>query len=294
MKDMLGHDQTDINGAKLTERRFQMLEDIANELSGGQIVFPICFDLAVRIRRTLQDQNVSTDKIVAQISLEPLIGAKLLQLANSVAFNPAGVEVKELKAAISRLGLEMVRGVAMATTMNQMVRARGLESFAEVARHLWLHTMKTASACWVIAKQLNPRIPPDEALFAGLVHDLGAFYMLYRAGQYEELRARPETLKYLIAQWHESIGVSLLGVLEIPEEIIESVRDHDVLRDPPGPRTLKDVVFMGNMLAGGLFEWIHLDIDQETVENYDPGEKYLALRTEIDLHLSEMLAIFGS
>ena len=28
-------------------------------------------------------------------------------------------------------------------------------------------------------------IAPDEALLAGLVHDLGAFYMLYRASQYD-------------------------------------------------------------------------------------------------------------
>lgn len=294
VKNPPGDVQPDIGGEQLNERRFQMLEDIAHELSGESVVFPVCFDLAMRIRRTLQDENVSTDKIVAQVSLEPLIGAKLMQLANSVAFNASGVEVRDMKAAINRLGLEMVRGVAMATTMNQMVRSRGLESFDEVAKHLWLHTLKTASACWVIAQKMNRRINPDEALFAGLVHDLGAFYMLYRASQYEELRARPDTLKYLIAQWHESIGVTLLGVLEMPEEIIEAVRDHDVLRPPPQPRALKDVVYMGNMLAGGLFEWIQLDIDQETAENYDPGESYRQLKDEIDAHLQEMLAIFGN
>ena len=60
----------------------------------------------------------------------------------------------------------------------------------------------------------------SRSVLAGLVHDLGAFYMLYRSAQYEELRLRPDTVKYLILQWHESIGVSLLDALGVPEEIV--------------------------------------------------------------------------
>ena len=67
----------------------------------------------------------------------------------------------------------------------------------------------------------HARINPDQAFLAGLVHDLGAFYMLYRAAQYEELRMRPDTVKYLMLQWHEGIGVSLLNALGLPEEIIK-------------------------------------------------------------------------
>lgn len=287
-------EQADIKGEELNAQRMRMLEDIAQELS-GEVVFPTCFDLAVRIRKVLQDDRLSINQIVAQISLEPLIDAKLLQLANSVAYNPNGVNVRDIKTAVSRIGLETVRGVAMAITMNQMLRSRDMNGFEDLALHLWEHSLKSASAAYVIARHLAPRLNPDEALLAGLIHDLGAFYMLYRATKYDELRTRPDTVKYLIAQWHESIGVSLLDALEMPEEIVEAVRDHDVLRLPPSiPRTLKDVVFMANMLAGGLYEWIHLDIDQETVEHFEPGEPYLSLLGEIDAHAAEMRATFGS
>lgn len=37
-------------------------------------------------------------------------------------------------------------------------------------------------------------------MLAGLVHDLGAFYMIYRAAQYPELRIRPDSVKHLILQ----------------------------------------------------------------------------------------------
>lgn len=281
----------DLVGEKLQEQRFRMLEDIAKELS-GEVVFPTCFDAAIHIRKALQDVDQPLDKIVAAISVDPLIGAKLLQLANSVAFNPAGAAVCDVRGAVHRLGLEVVRSTAMAISMRQMLRSRDISGFDDLAQHLWRHSLQTASAAYVIARRLT-RFNPDEAMFAGLVHDMGAFYMLYRAVQYEELRSRPETLKYLIAQWHESIGISLLGALEIPDQIIEAVRDHDVLRSQPKPQMLADVVYMANMLAGGVYEWMHLEIDEETAKNFEPEEPYLSLMAEIEAQTAEMIAVFS-
>lgn len=284
--------QVDLRGDDLKAQRFKMLEDIAEELS-GEVVFPTCFDVAMRIRKALQDPDIPLSKLAAQISMEPLIDAKLLKLANSVAYNPSGVEVKDLKGAIKRLGLSVVRNTAMAITMSQMLRSRDMAGFDDIAKSLWQHTLQTASAASVIAKRLT-RINPDEALLAGLVHDLGAFYMLYRATQYSELRARPETLKFLITHWHESIGLSVLASLGMPEDMIEAARDHDVLRPAPEhPKTLKDVVYVGNLMSGGLFEWAHQDIDREAIERCKPGDPYSGLQAEIQAHTAAMLAVFG-
>lgn len=289
---MMAGREIDLKGDALKAQRFQMLEDIAAELS-GEVVFPTCFDVAMRIRKALQDPELPLDALVAQIGVEPLIGTKLLQLANSVAYNPQQVEVRDVRNAIQRLGLDMVRNTTMAVAMAQMLRARDMADFADIARNLWMHTQKTAAACHVIARRLS-RVNPDEAMFAGLVHDLGAFYMLYRATQYDELRARPQTLRYLIARWHESIGLAVLSSMGVPEDIVESIRDHDVLRRAPvAPKNLRDIVYVANFLAGGLLEWKHLDVEPQDLARHAPGEPYLALQDEIDMRTNEMLAVFG-
>lgn len=120
----------------------------------------------------------------------------------------------------------MVRTTALAIAMNQLLRSKDMVLFADFTRLLWEHTLKAAAATSVLARRCT-RINPDEALLAGLVHDLGAFYMLYRAAQYEELRTRPDTVKYLIVQWHESIGVSLLAALGMNEDVVNATIDHD-------------------------------------------------------------------
>jgi len=247
---------TDKVGAALNAQRFQMLADIAQELK-GEVVFPTYFDAAFRLRKELQNPDLPLARIARIVSVEPLVSAKLVQLANSALYSPDGTPVRNLPAAISRLGIDVVRTTALAIAMSQIMRAKDMVVFSDLTRDLWDHSIRTAAAARILARTYT-QINPDEALLAGLVHDLGAFYMLYRAAQYPELRDRPETVKHLIMQWHESIGATLLNALGMPEEIVAATIDHDQpLAVPATVRTLAEVVYVGNILAGAHFDWLH-------------------------------------
>lgn len=283
-------DLKDKCGSELNAQRFKMLEDISKELA-GDVTFPTCFDVVIHLRKAIQDPNHTIDQIATMISLEPLISSKVLRIANSVAYNPSGGEVRDLKAAINRLGLNVVRSSAMATAMKQLVLSKNMEGFEAMNRQLWTHSVYSACAAAVIARHMT-RLSPDEALLAGLVHDLGAFYMIYRAAQYEELRIRPDTVKHLVFQWHESIGHSLLAALGLPEDIVESSYDHDHLREVPAkPRTLRDVVYVANLLAGGMFDAYALDEPLAGLPAID--EQYRVFDEEIRAKAAEMMGNFG-
>lgn len=176
-------------GDALKAQRFQMLEDIAKELE-GDVVFPTCFDVTLRLRKVLNDPEISLPRLVAVLSAEPLISGKILHLANSVAYNPQGNQCRDLLAAIQRIGLQAVRSTALALAMKQLLLSKEMVCFKELMANLWEHSVETACAAKVLARKYT-RLNPEEALLAGLMHDLGAFYMLYRAAHYEELRIRP-------------------------------------------------------------------------------------------------------
>jgi putative nucleotidyltransferase with HDIG domain len=285
-------DDQDKKGDALKTQRFHMLEDIAKELS-GEVVFPTYFDAVLRLRKILQDPEQSMGQIAAAVSIEPLISAKMLHLANSVAFNPEGRQVLDLKSAIVRLGLNAVRTAALSIVMTQLLKAKGMADYAELTHGLWEHSIRTSAAARIIARTV-PRLNADEAMLAGLIHDLGAFYMLYRASQYDELRHRPETIKYLIINWHESIGVSLLNALGVPEEIVNATIDHDRLRPVPDPvRSLQDVIYVANMLAGGHFEWLMQGQPDSAGYLAALEEKFAHLQPEIETLSSEMRAAFA-
>lgn len=289
MQEQKDQDKT---GDALKAQRFQMLEDIAKELA-GEIIFPTHFDIILRLRKVLQDPNQSIASIAAVISIEPLISAKLLHLANSVAYNPDGNKIVDLKSAITRLGLNVVRAVAMSLVMSQLLRAKGMADFSEITEKLWQHTISTAAAARILAKDI-PRINCDEAMLAGLLHDLGAFYMLYRATQYDELRVRPDSVRYLIIQWHESIGEALLNAIGIPEEIIEATNDHDRIRPlPANLHTLGDIVYVANMISGGHFEWLMQELPDDKSGLTDIEERFGHLRPEMEALANEMRTSFA-
>ncbi len=284
--------ESDKVGDALVAQRFQMLEDIARELA-GEVVFPTCFDLTLRLREALQHPNVTISQIAKIVSVEPLVAARLIRLANSAAYMAQGKPVCDLSAAINRLGINVVRSTALAIAMHEILHAKEMAAFSTVARDIWEHSVRTAVASRLLAHSYT-RLNPEEALLAGLVHDLGASYMLYRVTQYPELRERPETVIHVIVQWHEGIGVTLLQTLGLPEEIIQAAVDHDHPRAAPEiPKTLSDVVYLGNVLTGAHYAWMRQDFDPQDEAFRAVHKSFSALLPEIEAGAREMLSVLG-
>lgn len=283
------HRNEDKSGQALHEQRFRMLADIARDLC-GDVVFPTCFDVTLRLRQILHDDGLSAARIGALVAVEPLLCSRLLHLANSVIHNPGATPILDIRTAVIRLGLDTVRAATLATVMRQLLLSREMVHFADLAEGLWRHSLRSAAGAAVIARRLS-RSGSDEAMLAGLVHDIGAFYTLYRATQYEELRERPETVRHLVVQWHEGVGEMVLKALGMPENIIAAVREHDQAQALPArPRSLADIVRAANLMAGGSAAWSQLNAAaaEEARLALDPA--YQALQPEIVRYAEELQA----
>lgn len=266
---------------------FRILEDIAREFS-GDVNFPTCMDAALLVRNTLKDPFANLDKVVQVVGVEPLISSKLLRLANSVSYNTSGKTISDLTTAISRIGFDSVRTISLAVAMDQMLKSRNLVAYESIARNAWAHSIHVAAIARVLARRLG-RINPDDAMMAGLVHDIGIFYLLYRATEYPEYRNNREAMLELLAGWHEGIGESLLHALGIPDRITDAVRDHDRLQNVETPCTIRDVLYFANLLAGGDKEWIARCEDPAEQELRDADRaRYIDLVEEAEEDIGDL------
>src|ERR1700754_606459 len=91
---------------------FRFVELLAKELSTGKIDLPSFPDIAMRVRQVLGDENVKPEQVVRVVSAEPALAARLLNIANSAALNFTGKAVTDLRAAIARMGFNMVRSAS--------------------------------------------------------------------------------------------------------------------------------------------------------------------------------------
>jgi len=241
---------------------FKILEDIARDLSGNEITFPTFLDITFQVRAALKDPNLSVEQLSKLVGAEPLMSAKIIRMANSVALNPSGREIADVKSAIVRVGMEAVRTVSFAVAMEQLLKSKQMQPFEEISHRLWEHTSHVAALCRVLARRVA-KINGDEAMFAGLVHDLGVFYLMSRAANFPELANDKVELHALLVGWHDNIGHALLSAMGLPESVLEAVRDHETEREITAINNLSNVLYIANKIANRTSSWRDAELDGE-------------------------------
>lgn len=166
--------------------RQEALKLIAAEVAGGQIQFSSNTEVALRIRKALDDPECHVEAAAKLMQAEPVLSAQVVAIANSVAYNPSGREISDVKTAVSRLGFATLRSLVIALVTREMAGKPGSPAQRKATAQLWEHTTHVAALCRVIAKKVT-KLDPDAALFVGLVHEVGGFFLLSRADDYPVL-----------------------------------------------------------------------------------------------------------
>ena len=228
---------------------FQFVQALAAELSVGAVDIPGFPAIVARVRQVLADENASADKVARVVGADPVLAARLLKLANSVALLGTARPATDLRTAVSRVGLNAVRSSTHAHAvriLGQSEALRGLEKLLEV---LARQTGQVASLCHVVAGKYT-RVPPDVAMLAGLLHSSGRLYLLARAGNHRGLFADATAYRNVERDWHLSVAVALLENWQVPDEIVRAIAEcEDVAREPRGAPSLADVVMLAVAIA---------------------------------------------
>src|SRR5215469_11067133 len=162
---------------------FTFVQALAAELSGGKVELPGFPHIVMRVQHVLSDEKTDATKVVRVIGSEPVLATQLVRMANSAALNPGSAPVTDLRAAVTRVGVDTVRSATVAFAMRQLRDAptlRGLEMQLAV---LWRRSVQVASLCSVIARRLTS-VNADTALLAGLLQGIGRLYILTRASRH--------------------------------------------------------------------------------------------------------------
>ena len=73
----------------------EALQRLSAELESGDIVFPTSIDVSLRNRQALENPDINVNEVCRLVGAEPVLSAKALRLANSVAYNRSGNEITE-------------------------------------------------------------------------------------------------------------------------------------------------------------------------------------------------------
>ena len=181
-----------------------LMTRLASEAAQDARMFPTSASGMLRVRRALDDPDADLAEIARLLKAEPLLAAHVVAMANSVVYNRSGREIADLRNAVARLGLATLRNLVVSALVRQMENLPASPADRAIAHQLWEHTAHVAALANVLARRIG-RFDPEVAFFAGLVHEVGSFYLVARAPEFGGLS--PE----LLDAWHEGGGMAAVG-----------------------------------------------------------------------------------
>ncbi|WP_316366047.1 HDOD domain-containing protein [Candidatus Thiodiazotropha sp. CDECU1] len=239
---------------------FEFVQQLGTELSTGNLKLPAFPDVAVRVKQVLESDDVSADKVAKVVGSDPVLTARLLKVANSNFANRSGAQIKDLRTAVARLGYDLAYSTAVSIAVEQIMDSKSVDTIRDQLKALWQHSVNVSAIAYVIAKN-HSNVNPDEAMLAGLLHDIGKYYIYTRAKDHPELFDNPESIEELQKNWHTGIGHAILEAWHFSDDIANTASDHDDLqRVHLGKPDVTDVIITANLCAyweklGDDFDW---------------------------------------
>lgn len=227
--------------AKHSAAAFQFVADLAAEVSNGRVELPAFPDVATRVRKALADDRVAPDHIARVVGSEAGLAARVMTLANSAALNRSGKNITELKTAINRIGHNNVRTAAVAFAISQLRRAEELKPISRELEGLWHEATMVAALCHAIATR-TPEINSDEAMLAGLIHNVGKIYIFARAHKHKELFTNAEVMAFLMRDWQANVGKAIVENWGFAQHIADAVGEQEDIDRSVGYPDLTDVL----------------------------------------------------
>jgi hypothetical protein len=226
--------------------RLDALKSIAAQAGRGELAFPTHVNATLKLQRALSDPDCHVEEAARLVQAEPLLAARTVAIANSAAYNRAGNDVTNVRAAVQRVGFRTLGALAASVIVRQLASGVTDPLLRAKADQLWQHSANVAALALVIARRVS-FVDPDTAMFAGIVHEVGGFYLLSRAAEF------PGLLDGGADEWIEygqvDIGRGVLLKLGVPGPVMDAIEAlWNGMRALP-PETLGDTLMLAKDLA---------------------------------------------
>ncbi len=226
----------------------RLLMAFYGELRSNQLRLPSVPDVAWKVRRIVDQEDSGADQVALAVSADPAMAAKLVRACNSPLYRGFS-DVRSVREAVVRLGMRTTRQLVTVFSMREVFKTRQKALQVEMEK-LWRHSREVAALCWVLADHATS-LDPEEALLAGLLHDIGVVPVLVQAEHHVNLFADPDNLHRAISDLRADVGTAVLEKWSFPESFIEAVRhaedwNHECRDAEP---QLVDVVILAQMHA---------------------------------------------
>ena len=233
-------------------------EKIFEKLAGIKDL-PSIPEVVGKVMNLIKDPEMSVTQISHFIEEDPVITAKVLQIANSPLFRGTN-EITSLAFAASRLGLKEVEKIVLSISI--MKGVKGMDR--RETRLFWQHCISVALMTELVNKFSKTPLPGNdpmnnELFVGGLLHDIGLLVLKHHfADEYDQVMMvceAGETNLYeteleMMGTSHAEIGAELARNWNIPEAVVAMIAwHHDPEKAPDAHLRLAQTVNVADFIC---------------------------------------------
>lgn len=193
----------------------RFVQHFYTHLKRGDLEVPNFPDVALKMRQAIQ-QDLGVAEVVKIITLDPALTGKLIQVVNSPLYRSQD-PISSCLNAVNRLGLTATRNLVTAMCLKNLVNS-GQPSIKKRIHEVWVHSIRVSSISYILAK-LTHQVDPEEALLAGLLHNIGSLPILMFAATLPETAYQPEDIDACINALQGQVGTFVLNKWDFPEKL---------------------------------------------------------------------------
>jgi putative nucleotidyltransferase with HDIG domain len=222
----------------------KLIDDILADLKANRIKLPTLPQVALKINDIIDSPKATAKEVAKVVGADAALSARLMQVANSPLVRGAS-QVENVQMAVTRMGMQLVRNLVTSFVLRQLFHTK-YPTLRTRMGVLWNHSARVAAISHVLANRYT-KLRPEEAMLAGLVHDIGKLPIIAKAEDYPELANDEAALDELMAKLHTVLGKVIAQTWRFSPEIVTAVAEHENLQRDSEKLDITDVVIVANL-----------------------------------------------
>jgi HD-like signal output (HDOD) protein len=209
-------------------------------VQSNKLSLPTLPQVALKVRQVVASNKATDSELAKLISSDPALSVRLLQVANSPLFR-ARAKIDSVQGAITRMGHNSVRTLVTSLAMKQLFKPGSL-ALERQFQSVWQHSVNIAAVSRALASRCR-HLDPDQAMLAGLIHQIGKLPILALAEKFPELGRDEAALNHHLEHLHPAIGQLIMKSWDLPDSLARVTWEYlDFQRDPSPEADYVDVV----------------------------------------------------
>ena len=219
--------------------------EIMQAVESGTLQLPSLPEIALRIRKAVEQSDVDIDQISRLMQLDPALSARLMKVANNPVTRGSS-PIRSMRDVVVRIGLKMTRSLVLSFSAAQLFNSKH-PVLKKQMKKFYAHSIEIASICHSLGTRVNS-LEADELLLAGLIHDIGVIPVITYIEKTGLEFTDESEIESLINSLRVAVGVMVVKSWDLPKEMLNVVAHAEHwMRDSGCDLCAEDVIIIAQI-----------------------------------------------